>query len=56
MQMKKEKLTWGPNDFDHRLGPFRSLHVAGVGSLEPKNSVSCEVRMKIITNDDFIIG
>ena len=55
--MNKEKLTWGPNDFDHRLGLFRSLRVTGVGSsLEPKNSVSCEVRMKIITNDDFIVG
>ena len=35
--MNKEKLTWGQNDDKHHLGPFRSLHVASVGSsLGPK--------------------
>ena len=53
--MNKEKLTWGQNDDKSCLGPFRSLCVAGVGSsVEPKNSVSCEIRIKILTNDDFV--
>jgi hypothetical protein len=38
--MNKE-LTWGPNDYKSRLGPFHALRVAGVG---PKKTVSCEIR------------